>query len=121
MKRRGIDALGVEDFVLLKVGRHFRLPGGVKVIVGRDEGENAFLSRYHEGRLVLESTSHVGPTTLVEGSPTPTQIAFIAGLTARYGDGVDAESVRIHCKSDVFNEDLDVAPLAAADYEAYWV
>jgi len=36
------EELTMEHVMLLKVGRHFRLPDGTKVIVGRDEGETRF-------------------------------------------------------------------------------
>lgn len=40
----GEDAPG--ELALLRVGRHFRLPSGAKVIVGRDEAENAVLAEH---------------------------------------------------------------------------
>jgi tRNA U34 2-thiouridine synthase MnmA/TrmU len=61
--------LTLDDVVLLGVGRHFRLPSRVKVIVGRDEVEN----RYLEGRAPdLWSARLVGvpgPTAVATGDP----------------------------------------------------
>jgi len=40
----------LEDFIILKVGRHLRLSDRLKLVVGRDEAENGFLENYREGR-----------------------------------------------------------------------
>ncbi|MCX6750308.1 MAG: hypothetical protein NTZ83_02540, partial [Candidatus Pacearchaeota archaeon] len=42
------DEDGIQDMNLLKYGRHFRLPSGAKVIVGRNEEENSIISKFAE-------------------------------------------------------------------------
>ncbi|MFN8180208.1 MAG: 7-cyano-7-deazaguanine synthase [bacterium] len=86
-----------EAFVLLKVGRHLRLNDDVKVIVGRDEGENAFLSNYRRGRWEFFAKGFTGPTVLVECERDLLweEIEEIARITARYGHGREEEQVLV--------------------------
>jgi tRNA U34 2-thiouridine synthase MnmA/TrmU len=70
---------------LLKVGRHFRLGPTVKVIVGRNERENATIftfSRPQDRLLLLRETT--GPTTLVSGDIEAEHLQAAAALTVRY-------------------------------------
>ncbi len=58
---------------LLTVGRHFRLPDGVGLIVGRDKIENAVLAACGDLGEVLDAPPGVpGPKALLLGSATPT-------------------------------------------------
>lgn len=87
-----------EAFVLLKVGRHLRLNDEVKVVVGRDESENAFLANHRRGRWVFWARDFTGPTVLVE---SPRQLRWeeienVASITARYGHGRDEASVAVN-------------------------
>jgi tRNA U34 2-thiouridine synthase MnmA/TrmU len=86
-----------EAFVLLKVGRHLRLTDDVKVIVGRDEAENRFLSSYRRGRWEFWARDVTGPTVLVEARRDLywEEIERIAAITARYGHGRDDASLTI--------------------------
>tara|TARA_B100000029_G_scaffold516813_1_gene634888 strand:+ start:68215 stop:69255 length:1041 start_codon:yes stop_codon:yes gene_type:complete len=83
-EHEGKENLTMDDVMLLKVGRHFRVTPDVKVIMGREEGENKFLDRYASGRWKLETKNITGPTTLVEGIPTDKDLRQIAGITVRY-------------------------------------
>ena len=86
-----------EAFVLLKVGRHLRLNADVKIVVGRDESENAFLSGYRRGRWVFWAKDFTGPTVLVESSRDLLweEIEQVGAITARYGHGRDQASVAV--------------------------
>lgn len=67
---KGKEAMRIEDFEILKVGRHFRLSKATKVIIGRDDHENRFLEQFEEGRWKIMILDHPGPLALVEGDPT---------------------------------------------------
>lgn len=86
-----------EAFVLLKVGRHLRLNDDVKLIVGRDEAENAFLADYRRGRWEFWARDHTGPTVLAEAERDLhwEEIERIGAITARYGHGRDEEKVAV--------------------------
>lgn len=92
---RGKENLTMDDVMLLKVGRHFRISPDVKAVVGREEGENQFLERYVAGRWRLEALDEPGPVTLIEGEPTRDELRLVAGITARYCGTTDASGIRI--------------------------
>lgn len=92
---RGKEYLTMDDVMLLKVGRHFRISPDVKAVVGREEGENKFLERYAAGRWKLEVLDELGPTTLIEGEPTREDLRLVAGITARYCGVTDFSGVRV--------------------------
>jgi tRNA-specific 2-thiouridylase len=76
----------VENVLLLKLGRHFRLPSGVKAIVGRNKKENEEI-RLHmrEGRTLIISDIMPGPVTLVL-SENEKDFELAAKLCASYAD-----------------------------------
>ncbi len=77
---------GLADINLLKIGRHFRLPSGAKVVVGRNEGENERLLEFLQGDAAAFEIVGVGsPVTLLKparGEDRP----LAAALTQRYSD-----------------------------------
>ena len=82
----GRDAVDLDAFKLLQIGRHFRISESVKVIVGRNRFENEALEGYAEGRVRLEPTLVMGPTALLEGDVDAEMLVLAASLTARYCD-----------------------------------
>lgn len=84
-----------DDIVLLAAGRHFRLPGGHRIIVARNETENVLLDNYLEGRWRLAARGWPGPAALYEGSPDDEDAILAAQIVARYGKGKDAERVAV--------------------------
>ena len=81
-----IEEIRREEMILLKVGRHFRLTPGVKIIVARDESENRFLERFIREGWNFEALDCGSPITLVEGDPDEPTRRLIAAITARYSD-----------------------------------
>ncbi len=82
--------LNHDQIMLLTVGRHFRLPGGAKLVVGRDAGENGMLQglvtdeRIPAARLMVVE-DHKGPLTVICGDD-PQDLELAAAITARYSD-----------------------------------
>lgn len=73
------------DLNLLKVGRHFRMPDGRKVIVGRDEAENRKLEALGKGRMriyVVDGFS--GPSIGINGAGSETPVELLARIFTRY-------------------------------------
>ncbi len=76
-----------QDLELLKWGRHFRLPRGAKVIVGRTHRENeALLALKAPGDLLLQVQGFPGPLVLVPDSATEEESQEAAALAAAYSD-----------------------------------
>ena len=104
--------VGRDEIMLLKVGRHFRLSPTVKVIVGRDEGENRFLERLSSGRWKVAATEHLGPVTLVPGFAVDDEVRVAAAITARYGDGRGGGTVRV--RAELFGQSDSIPTQGAA-------
>lgn len=79
----------INDIELLKVGRHFRLSAGARMIVGRDKAENEVIRALAlPDDIVMEDAENVGPVTLVRGADAAAHAAFCAAVTLRYSDSV---------------------------------
>jgi tRNA U34 2-thiouridine synthase MnmA/TrmU len=94
LARRPDRHLEQEEIVLLATGRHFRISPEVKLIVGRNEGENALLAQVAgERRYRLEAAELMGAVALVEGEAPPADRELASRIVARYGKGKDAPRV----------------------------
>ena len=79
---------GMPEVRLLSYGRHFRLPSGRKIIMGRNEGDNAAIVRLGaENYHLLEPDVTTGPTVLVGPDAGEEDIRTAAGLLAGYTKG----------------------------------
>jgi len=73
------------DLHLLKVGRHFRMPDGRKVIVGRDEAENRKLEALGKGKLrIYVAEGFSGPSIGINGTNGETPVELLARFFTRY-------------------------------------
>ncbi|MEJ2695707.1 MAG: thiamine biosynthesis protein [Candidatus Sulfobium sp.] len=74
------------DYHLLRVGRHFRLSGGCKVIIGRNKAENESLDSFRDGDGIhLRVPGFGSPLTLMLGGDDE-DLLTAASLCARYSD-----------------------------------
>lgn len=100
----------LSDVVLLRYGRHFRLPSGAKVIVGRDESENNVLSSAAAqcNILLLETKDYVGPVVLLSKYRDAEDIRMAANLCLTYSDykGEENAKVEIGDDSDILAKSL---------------
>ena len=84
------------DLELLKWGRHFRLPGGAKVVVGRTHKENEAINGLTSGRdVVVRVQGHPGPLVLVPGAAPLEGMAEAAALAATYSDAPEGQEVTV--------------------------
>ncbi|MFH0775602.1 MAG: hypothetical protein V2A53_08975 [bacterium] len=94
----------LNDIELLKVGRHFRLSEGLKVIVGRNEQENErllTLSKEKDIKLIAER----GPVTILRGKANSNDVASATAICARYSDDKGRCRIRIMPRGDVLNKE----------------
>jgi tRNA U34 2-thiouridine synthase MnmA/TrmU len=101
-----------EQMALLAVGRHFRLDENVKVIVGRDEGENNYLEYAGKDYWLFHTVDHPGPVALTADALRPSHLAKIASLTASYSDGKSERDVQVEAKRNGDVLLLNVPPLS---------
>ncbi len=72
-------------YEILKVGRHFRLTPEAKVVLGRNEGENAYLEALHPaGTALLVPHNFAGPAALVIGTAGASVLDQAAAIILRY-------------------------------------
>ena len=73
-----------DDLVLFAVGRHIRLPSGVKLIVARNEGEVRFLKGFKNRYNYAYRKDGKGTFALIKGEPSQEEYQIIADIIARY-------------------------------------
>jgi hypothetical protein len=92
------ESLSPERVQLLAVGRHIRLDSGCKVVVGRHEGENAYLEMRDLDGLLLTTPDRPGPATLVLDDVTEGDIVLAGQITASYSDGKHEPAVHVEVR-----------------------
>jgi len=91
---------GVRSIRLLRFGRHFRLSENLKLIVGRNEKDNAVLEGCAElYDLVLKTEDVPGPTGLLPFTAQEADVELAASICARYSDALPGERVTIRVRS----------------------
>jgi tRNA U34 2-thiouridine synthase MnmA/TrmU len=111
----------LDDIMLLKVGRHLRPRPHYKLIIGREDGENRFLSGYRKRFASLHPVSHKGPLALVDGVLENGDLELAARLTARFSQGREAGAVSLeYCTPDGRCQVVEVPPLPATEVARDW-
>ena len=89
-------SLEVRDVQMLRIGRHFRLDSGEKVIVGRNEDENERLSSTrNEEDIILDVRDHPGPIVIIPHGAQEEVIAKAASMCVRYSDAPRDEKITV--------------------------
>ena len=108
-------ALTLNEIQLLKVGRHFRLSPGLKVVVGRDEQENGRLETLIQNEDILFRAERVpGPLTVARSLQNQDGdfVAKVAAITARYSQGRDEANLRVSFgKKNGSKRSISVSPI----------
>jgi len=114
--------LPLRDVELLKVGRHFRVGPGTKVVIGRNERENRIIrSLCREDNLLLTPVSVPGPTVLVVGEISPKQEELAASMTAAYSDPGGGQETDIALYSRASQASLRVKRREKREFQAYMI
>jgi hypothetical protein len=87
--------LKLGDIALLKVGRHFRLPGGSKLVVGRNKEENDRIeSLAREDDTLVVPGNVMGPSALVRADDlSADQLQLAADINTAYCSGTGIVSM----------------------------
>ncbi len=73
------DAPGENEYMLLSLGRHFRLADGQKIVVARDNGENPRLEKLAgEKDVLFEPDNFPGPVALLRGDYDDEVLQYVA-------------------------------------------
>jgi tRNA U34 2-thiouridine synthase MnmA/TrmU len=96
------DEDSLEIVELLSLGRHFRLPSGVRLVVGRDETENdELLKRKPAGAVVIDAGDLPGPVGIVvkglrdQGIEGSSDGVLAASICARFSDKRKEPAVKV--------------------------
>jgi len=120
-KARNSREYSLDDIMLLKVGRHIRPRPHFKMIIAREEGETNFLKGYRKAFIHMDTVSHNGPLTLLDGNPTDDDLTLAARITARYSQGREAEKVDVKLVREGGEEVLSVKPIPAHEIPPDWM
>jgi tRNA-specific 2-thiouridylase len=107
------------DLELLKVGRHIRLDGPYKVIVGRNRGDNQALEPLiGDCDAVFQMRDFPGPLCVLPGSGPEEVRREAAAICAAYGDTPkDEEKVTVKCRQGGTTGFLLVKPVNRAELQ----
>jgi tRNA-specific 2-thiouridylase len=105
---------------LLLYGRHFRLPGGAKCLVGRDVRDNAAIKKlFKEDDVLLYTVNVPGPTALIPHSGGDEDIIIAATICAAYGDRGTRQEVVVRIQSPTLTKEISVPPLPKERLQAW--
>ncbi len=79
------DKFESEDIEILKYGRHFRLPDGAKLIVGRDLEDNIALKKIEVSKYIPFSLPIKGPFSLISKNASLKDLELGAKIALTYG------------------------------------
>ncbi len=74
----------IRQMEYLKIGRHFRLRNGTKIIIGRDEAENERLILLNRGENYLVESEFPGPVALIFGEKSDENLSFALTALKRF-------------------------------------
>jgi tRNA-specific 2-thiouridylase len=104
------EEISADDIELLKVGRHFRLAPGTKLVVGRQESENEVLEELLTSKMYLLYVPDTGsPNSLLIGDKKFLKTA--AAVTVRYSDKNKEPDVEVAYKHRGMVKKLQASPV----------
>jgi hypothetical protein len=114
---------GRRELELLKRGRHFRLPGGSKCVVGRSEADNAQLQAVADPDwLCLQVPGYPGPLALMpEAQVSEPDLILAARITAAYCDAPMDAPVTVEWRQSGRGERVNVTKEAPAAFRGHMI
>jgi tRNA U34 2-thiouridine synthase MnmA/TrmU len=111
----------IRDIELLKVGRHFRIAEGVKVIVGRHRADNEIIRQLSDkSDMLIQMTDFPGPMTLVPSGCNVAEMSQAASLCALYSDAPNDQDATAVCTMGDTMASFQVKAAAKED-AAQWI
>ncbi len=118
---RGTREYTMDDIIILKAGRHIRPSKQYKLIVGRDVGENNFLTGFRKDFISMAAKDHRGPLVLIDGTMKDNDVVYAASIMARFTDGKLEERITVEVREmDGTCNDIHVKPMLEKDVEKGW-
>ncbi|OUS28536.1 tRNA (5-methylaminomethyl-2-thiouridylate)-methyltransferase [Gammaproteobacteria bacterium 45_16_T64] len=118
---RGEKTYEIDDIMMLKMGRHIRPAPHYKLIVSREEGENNFLMGYRKQYPSIRITSHPGPLTLIDGTPSDEDLIYAAKIAGRFSKGRDADEMTVEItRAGGVTTTHNIKPMGVDDIKQEW-
>jgi len=112
------EEFGVEDIDLLKYGRHFRLPDGAKLVVGRHKEDNEALLKIVNPDYIPLRLLVTGPYSLLHREASEADKALAARIALTYGKSEPGKRYEVK----VGDETIEADPFASkAEAQKYFV
>jgi tRNA-uridine 2-sulfurtransferase len=115
------DRFTMDNVELLKLGRHFRISKSAKLVVGRNEAENASIESLAEGEdvILMPPGAVAGPTGLCRGSCGEEDLRLAATIICRYCDRLDSDSLELTYRGagDADFRTITVSPALESEIE----
>ena len=112
----------IREIELLKTGRHFRIGSNTKSIVGRNKKENETIqSLAGEKDILLTTTAAPGPTVLVAGEITRSELELAASITLAYSDTKGVQSAEVRATGKTSSELMAVLLKDKAEFKRYMI
>ena len=86
-----------EDIDVLKNGRHFRLPGGAKLVVGRNEAENDFIDQLQNAKFDLLHVNEEmsAPSSLLSKNASKDDVALACRIILSFTKALPSQTYAI--------------------------
>jgi tRNA U34 2-thiouridine synthase MnmA/TrmU len=115
-----LDQYGKEDFPkhevpLLRIGRHFRISPGAKIVISRDEKEHEMLQAFKSGHYVFELPDVIGASGIGSGPFREKDMELAARLLSRYSKALPGQSVRVRVTYGENDVEMHVLPMGKKD------
>lgn len=110
-----------DNLALLSVGRQFRLAKGVKLVVGRDQDENAVIESLSTAQdIILKMAKAQGPLSLLRGSCLDQYVEKAASVAAYHTKQKNDPLVAVNYwhKGDAARKTVEAKPASAAEIES---
>jgi len=105
------EEFDVEDIDLLKYGRHFRLPDGAKLVVGRNKEDNEALMAIKNSDYIPLTLSITGPFSLLHKNASASDRELAARIALTYGRSDTGSVYTVYIGEEL----LDVEPFESKD------
>ncbi len=112
-----------EKIKWLRIGRHFNLPCGTRIVVGRNHIENTLiLNMAGKDEVLIKTIMIPGPVAVIFGGQSEKTKRLAASIMAGYSDFQAGKEVAVALgKGGDFREEIMVSPLPRKDMEPYRV
>ncbi len=97
------DNFNIEDIEVLKWGRHFRLPGGAKLVVSRNKEENEKLSAIEVSKYTLFRLPLPGPLSLISKNASQEDKKLAARIALTYSKAKPDETYEVQIGKEKFH------------------